>query len=228
MTLLLEARGVTKQYDSRTVLSALSFSLSSNEIVLLLGQNGAGKSTLLRVLTGLVRPDSGSLSLQNSSSSPGYYSHYAMVYRKLSVAENCQLFLKLESRSDLRRILDTWQLTQFENTVFSNLSKGNQSKVALARTLGLPRAAYLLDEPTSNLDDQGVERLKIVIKMKVESNQCGLLIASHDIHRLRDIATRVIVMHEGALIHDSKQPSDEKAAGTSLDRAIQIYQGVNR
>jgi sulfonate transport system ATP-binding protein len=219
----IEARDISKFFGLHQVLRGISLNSVAGESVLLLGSNGAGKSTLLRVLAGLTAPNKGKV-IRSHSAAIGFAAHYPLLYMKLTVAENLRLFsqvtLSVDS-VDLRcaAALTTWGLEKYRDKSICDLSKGNQARVALARTFLCDPSIVLLDEPTSNLDDQGVDVL-----MKVLSTELArphgkplVLIATHDIHRVRAIANRIIVLEKGQISSDS-------GVNASTERQAQVVE----
>jgi ABC-type multidrug transport system ATPase subunit len=225
---LLEARQISKRFGAQVVIRDLSLVFNAGEVVLLLGANGAGKSTLLRILAGLSRADRGSVS-KHQDCQVGFSGHHTALYSKLSVKENLGLYASLksegwpDSQEMLRKTLLDWGLNDLSASPVSEVSRGTQSRASLARALmGDPRV-LLLDEPSSNLDEQGTEILKAVISKKRAAN-CLTIVATHDLSRLRDIATRVVVMERGAVVADSLLASD----GASFNKTIDRYLSGNR
>jgi ABC-type multidrug transport system ATPase subunit len=199
---------------------------AEGERVLLLGANGAGKSTLLRIVAGLTRPDSGSISLRVSGRI-SLFSHHLFLYPRLTVQENLSLFAALQEDSlPLSQSLEAWGLSAHASTPVSALSKGNQARVALARASLVPSPVLLLDEPTSNLDERGASQLRAVVDgLKTDRGGAPIVIvATHDLHRLGDFASRVVVMHQGAVIADSGPHAGKEA----LHGILQVYRESNR
>ncbi len=205
----IEARGVSKFFGLLQVLRGVSVSTAAGESILLLGSNGAGKSTLLRLLAGLSAPNKGEI-IKSESASIGFAAHYPLLYMKLSVAENLRLFSQLAPTLDSANdrcsaLLTTWGLEKYRDKSICDLSKGNQARAALARTfLGSP-SIILLDEPTSHLDDQGVEVLmkELSAALARTHNKPLVLIATHDIHRVRAVANRIVILNRGQISSDS-------------------------
>jgi ABC-type multidrug transport system ATPase subunit len=221
---VVEVKDVTKTFGSQQVLKRLSLSCAPGETILLVGANGAGKSTLLRIMAGLSRPDSGRVT--RDSRSVALLSHHLFLYGRLSVRENLKLFGAVRNVSDVLELAERLDLLKVLDRPVSELSKGTQARVGIARTFISPPGLVLLDEPTSNLDEKGtalllgeVERGRAVTK---ESMTC--VIATHDLHRLSSIATRVVVLNNGAVATDSGPRASQEAVAEALDR----YREVNR
>lgn len=220
---VLAAREVSKSFGSFRALRSISLSFSIKEVVLLLGANGAGKSTLLRVLAGLSRPDAGAVA-RGDRVRVGFASHHHFLYARLTVRENLTLYSHLAGDNALtaREAIDRWGLGGVADKAVAELSKGNQARASLARALMGDPEALLLDEPSSNLDEQGTDLLKTAIR---EQGARGLaIVATHDIHRMRDVATRVVSVARGEIVADS----GSGASADRIDSVIARYRESNR
>lgn len=196
---------VSKRYGKSVALKDVTLTFKTSEVALILGSNGAGKSTLLRVLSGFSRPDAGKVTKSHASLSWCG----AFLYGALKVRENLSLFSSFSNTaSRLTPIIEALSLgTVLEKSV-NDLSRGFLQRTSLARAF-ISNAPYvLLDEPTSFLDDKSASRLCDLI---VEDKRT-FIIATHDISRLKNIATRVVVLSEGEVVVDSDQTNDKDAA----------------
>lgn len=221
---MIEVKGVTKSFGSLQVLKRLSISFAPGETVLLVGANGAGKSTLLRVMAGLTRPDRGSVT--NHAMQLGFLSHHLFLYGRLSVGENLALYSALNSASSVSEIVARLELANYLHRPVAELSKGLQARVGIARTFLSRPDLVLLDEPTSNLDEKGTALLlrELELVKRATKNRVTCIIATHDLHRLAPVATRVVVMENGGVAADSASvASDEGVAQT-----LALYREVNR
>lgn len=199
---LVEVSGVVKAYGEHRALSSVSLSVRQNEVVLLLGANGAGKSTLLRIMVGLSRADRGVVEVCREPC-VGFCSHYGSLYARLTVRENIALTARAlgVSSRELKEACSTWGIDGYSTKEVRELSKGMCGRVALARAfLGSPRVV-LLDEPSSNLDQEGVDIL--CSKVASGAKEKAIVIATHDISRLQDVATRMVVLERGMVVADS-------------------------
>ena len=221
---MIEVKDVSKTFGSLKVLRRLSLSFQPGEVVLLVGANGAGKSTLLKIIAGLSRADSGEV--VSKASKVSFLSHHLFLYGRLSVRENLQLFGAVQGVRAIDDIIRSMELSEVVNRPVSELSKGNQAKVGIARALVGAPEVLLLDEPTSNLDEKGTALLLSALS-KLHDDTSGravTLIATHDLHRLAPIATRVIVLSGGEVISDS----GPRASKDTVAQAIERYREVNR
>lgn len=221
---VVRAQKVSKRFGNQRVIDNLELEIVPGEIVLLLGANGAGKSTLLRVLSGLSNPDSGRVHLSQGAR-VDFVGTGLQLYPRLSVAENLRLFSTLgNALKDYRMEIQEWGLERYSDKPVMTLSKGNQWKVALARTFLSPPDLLLLDEPTSNLDDASVEVLLHKVKEGVKGPKQSVLIASHDVARLHSSISRVLFLCKGKIGSDSGITADP----TCIQSHIDEYRRGNR
>lgn len=222
----LELTKVSKSFGSQPVLQSLSLSFQMGEVVLLLGANGAGKSTLLRIIAGLARADSGKV-VAASSGRVSFCSHQLFLYPRLTVSENLSLFSSLSGASVITgEVLARWGLEKFHSTAVASLSKGNQARVALARACLAPTPVLLLDEPTSNLDERGAGLVRAAIEESrdTQGRKSLVILATHDLHRMEDLASRVVVLSQGRVLADSGAHS----AREEISRVVNLYRETNR
>lgn len=234
---LLIADGIVKRFGSQAVLRDLSCSILAGEIVLLLGSNGAGKSTFLRVSAGLLQSDAGNIGRPPGIKLPGYVGHEPMLYPHLTVLENLSLFAALsgasrdKARQQSNAAIDCWKLVAHAHKRVVELSRGLQMRVSLARALQPSPSLVLLDEPTSALDEESVAMLRgVLADIAAPGGRHGaVVIATHDIERLRPIATRIVLLQAGRLEADS---TTAVRAGTNpsvaCDEVIARYRKENR
>jgi ABC-type multidrug transport system ATPase subunit len=221
---VIAAGGISKRFGAQRVLSSLSLEGRAGEVTLLLGANGAGKSTLLRILAGLSKPDAGVIKGKDRLKI-GYVGHYSALYGALSVGENLRLFARLAgiSQEVLSERIEAWGLTPVVARAVRDLSRGNLSRVAILRALIAEPDLLLLDEPSSNLDDQGTLTLVNAMNARRAAGG-GVIVATHDIARLAAVATRVVVIGGGGLVADSGHAAERGV----LDGVIARYREVNR
>lgn len=247
---MIRVAAVSKSFGRVAVLRKLSLAVSAGECVLLLGANGAGKSTLLRIIAGISRPDTGSLTVGSAADGGaphatavrlGFFSQHPFLYGRLTVSENLHLYGGLLttgpggkgrawSAAILQGVLEQWGLVKYADTLVQDLSRGNQARVSLARTfLGDP-AVVLLDEPSSHLDQDGVAILAAALSALKHRVPGGgaVVIATHDLHRLGGLATRAVVLARGVVKADSAQGQGGTQDCGSYDELVRMYREGNR
>ncbi len=209
---------ISKAFGPQPVLRELSVSFNAGECTLLLGANGAGKSTMLRICSGLLRPDSGRVAVDGKRPVPsfiGYAGHLPLLYGALTVEENLALLAQLGGvTTPLSEHLSRWELEVCRNRQINELSQGQRSRAALARAfLQQPRFIFL-DEPSSALDEHafGLLRDAIAECRNAVSDAASVVIATHDITRMRPLASRAIVLNSGCIAADSCDAKDQVIA----------------
>ncbi|WP_077825672.1 cytochrome c biogenesis heme-transporting ATPase CcmA [Escherichia coli] len=180
---MLEARELLCERDERTLFSGFSFSLNAGEWVQITGSNGAGKTTLLRLLTGLSRPDAGEVLWQGQplhQVRDSYHQnllwigHQPGIKTRLTALENLHFYHRDGDTAQCLEALAQAGLAGFEDIPVNQLSAGQQRRVALAR-LWLTRATlWILDEPFTAIDVNGVDRL--TQRMAQHTEQGGIVI----------------------------------------------------
>ncbi|MEM7277897.1 MAG: cytochrome c biogenesis heme-transporting ATPase CcmA [Pseudomonadota bacterium] len=179
------------QKGQRDLISDLSFSIESGDLVHLRGPNGCGKTSLLRCAAGLAEPTSGEVlargrplrrQRQAFSRNLSWCGHRDGLKNDLSVAENLRAFDSLRgyAHTDCRTALVAMGVVDLEELPVRVLSAGQRRRVALARALSSPSELWLLDEPFTNLDQASIQRMKMTIE--AHCKQGGVcLFASHDL-----------------------------------------------
>ncbi|HWE03246.1 MAG TPA: LPS export ABC transporter ATP-binding protein [Tepidisphaeraceae bacterium] len=216
---LLETTKLCKTYGGRTVVNEVSFTLSQQEIVGLLGRNGAGKTTTFRMILGMVVPDSGAVAFHGrditnlpmykrcQNNQLGYLSQERSDFRRLTVWENLQAILETISglsRSDRHRradqLLDQYGLHKCRNQKADTLSGGERRKLEISRALVTDPKLILLDEPFSGVDPRAVEDLqKEVLRLKHEFGK-SVLITDHNVAQTLKVCDRALIIADGEVM----------------------------
>ncbi len=220
----LSVEKIQKSYSSKIAVDDISFKMNSGNILGLLGPNGAGKTTLFYIIAGLLRKDSGSITLDSEDVSDkdisersnlglSYLPQEASIFRKLTVKEN--ILTALEQRKDLNdeskfrelnNLLEEFNLNEFSETLGIRLSGGERRRTEIARSLGSKPKFILLDEPFAGIDPIAVADLKQTIK-QLKSKNIGVLISDHNVRDTMQICDQVLIMNQGKLLAEGK-PED--------------------
>ncbi len=187
---LLEARQLSCRRDERLLFTDLSFILHNGEILLLEGSNGSGKTSLLRILCGFRQADGGELLWQGRSAETADY-RAALAYvghadgskKELTVLENLLFWQALHTAGDysLEQALHKVQLSGFEDNLIHTLSAGQKRRLSLARLLINAYPLWVLDEPFTSLDRQGIELIEQLIADQVAGGGAVILTSHHDL-----------------------------------------------
>jgi multiple sugar transport system ATP-binding protein len=208
-----ELRGVDKRFDGGLVLDALDLDVQDGAFVVLLGPSGCGKTTALRIIAGLERPTAGQVRIGGrdvTALSPRerdvamVFQSYAL-YPHLSVAENIGYPLRIrgiapvERAAAVQRVADSLEVGHLLKRKPRQLSGGQRQRIALARAIIREPAAFLMDEPLSNLD----ARLRISMRGEIRRLQQRLgtttVYVTHDQAEALTMADRVCVIHDGVV-----------------------------
>jgi branched-chain amino acid transport system ATP-binding protein len=235
MTPLLETRRLNKRFGGLQVIADVDFVLSPGELHCLIGPNGAGKSTLFRLILGEYEPTSGQVFYDGREITRlephdrvrrGISVKFQVpgIFKALSVAQNLEIALQhhlegLSLRDEIERQLEFLNLAAEANEAAGNLSHGQKQWLEIGMATGLKPKLLLLDEPTAGMSpDETHATGKMLHSLQAEG--MTVLAVEHDMAFVRQIATRVTVLHFGRIF--AQGSIDEIMAN---DRVAEIYLG---
>lgn len=217
---MLELKNISKSYGTQLILNDISFSADNNSLVSILGPSGSGKSTLLQIIGMLTRPDSGEIRLNDISylnlntkrlevfrnENLGFVFQFHNLLSEFSAFENIMmpLYLRKEYNKEnakylVNEIATSLGINQLLKKYPTNLSGGEQQRVAVARALITEPTLLLADEPTGNLDNKNAEDLYyLFLKIKEERNQ-QIIMVTHN-NKLTEQSDKVIFLDSGKII----------------------------
>jgi ABC-2 type transport system ATP-binding protein len=208
---MLEVQDVTKSYDGRAVVDHLSFEVRSGEIFALLGPNGAGKTTLIRMITDILKPDSGSIHFEGMPMGPArrrliaYLPEERGLYRRSKVIDVLEYWGTLKglsaanSRREAQELLKRVELAEWADKQVQALSKGMQQKVQLCTSLiGSPRL-MILDEPFSGLDPVNVQLLQDILNER-RAEGVTVMLSTHQMNKVEELCDRALMIHNGRMV----------------------------
>jgi lipopolysaccharide export system ATP-binding protein len=234
----LRADHLIKRYKGRAVVNGVSVEVNQGEIVGLLGPNGAGKTTSFYIIVGLIRPNEGTIYLddQDITALPmyrraqlglGYLAQEASVFRKLSVEDNLKAVLEMtalsksEQRAKVEELLEEFGLTHIRKNRGDLLSGGERRRTEIARALAVDPKFILLDEPFAGVDPIAVEDIQEIIRT-LRNKNIGILITDHNVQETLRITDRTYLLFEGAIL---KSGTAEELA--SDEQVRRVYLGEN-
>ncbi|MFO7768803.1 MAG: LPS export ABC transporter ATP-binding protein [bacterium] len=210
------AEGLVKVYSRRRVVDDVSIHVSQQEIVGLLGPNGAGKTTTFYMVVGLIRPNAGTIHLderditrlpmfKRARLGVGYLAQEASIFRKLTVEQNLLAILEtfVRSRSERQErcdaLLEDLNLTRLRKQKAFTLSGGERRRVEIARALVTEPDFILLDEPFTGVDPIAVEEIQEILQ-GLKERGLGVLITDHNVRETLHITDRAYIMSEGRIL----------------------------
>ncbi len=233
---LLEAEGLRKAFKRRVVVNDVAVRVAQGEIVGLLGPNGAGKTTTFYLITGLIRPDAGRITLdgrdltgkpmyRRAREGIGYLAQEPSVFRRMTVEENVLAILetlpisRAERRDRLERLLDELSIKHLRANRAYSLSGGERRRLEITRALVTEPKFMLLDEPFAGVDPIAVHDIQTIVA-GLRHRGIGVLITDHSVEHMFEVVDRAYIMYEGEV----------RAAGTVRelvynDQVAELYLG---
>ena len=215
----LTLQNIHKYYGKRAIVSRVNLKVAQGEIVGLLGPNGAGKTTTFYITTGLIKPNEGTVYLdqeeitelklnQRAKKGIGYLTQQASIFRNLTIQENIQLVLEETNYSArfqkmrLEQLLEQFRLQKIINVKGSQVSGGERRRTELARALAVGKEGpkfLLLDEPFAGVDPIAVSEIQAIID-DLKNKGMGILITDHNVRETLAITNRAYIMREGQIL----------------------------
>ena len=213
---VLRAEALMKRYRKRVVVSDVSLTVESGEVVGLLGPNGAGKTTCFYMILGLVPVDQGSIRLdgqdvthlpiyRRSRLGLSYLPQEASIFRRLNVAQNIQAVLELqgleneEIEARLENLLDDLHIGHLRESPAMSLSGGERRRVEIARSLATSPRFILLDEPFAGVDPIAVLDIQQIIRF-LKDRGIGVLITDHNVRETLGICDHAYIINQGSVL----------------------------
>ncbi len=213
---VLSIQHIRKAYKARRVVEDVSLTLRRGEAVGLLGPNGAGKTTTFYMITGLVRPDAGTIALDGNdvTSLPmyrrarlgiGYLPQEASIFRGLSVEDNIRAVLEISETDKAKRereldgLLEEFDLARLRKSPSMALSGGERRRCEIARALANRPSFMLLDEPFAGIDPIAVGDIRVLVQ-HLKRRGIGVLITDHNVRETLGLIDRAYIIHAGRVL----------------------------
>jgi ABC-2 type transport system ATP-binding protein len=210
---ILQVNKLSKTFGSVAAVQDLSFTVNGGDIYGFLGQNGAGKSTTMRMMLGLIRPDAGSITIRGETFAQrnrhllrhiGAIIERPDMYGYLSGLDNLRIFARLSGlkvdNGHMDGLLELVSLKGRERDNVKTYSQGMKQRLGIAIALVHNPDILILDEPTNGLDPQGIADMRaLIIRLSRERGKT-IIISSHLLHEVEQMATRMLIIHEGRRI----------------------------
>ena len=235
----LSIKKISKEYDSKKIVSNVSIEVNTGEVIGLLGPNGAGKTTCFYMVTGLIPPKSGKIYINNKDITKlsideranlgiGYLAQEPSIFRGLSVNDNILAILeqredinKKEKEEKLLELLKTFNIEHIKNTMGISLSGGERRRAEIARALASDPKFILLDEPFAGIDHISVIDIQDIIK-KLKKNNIGILITDNNVRETLDVCDRSYILNNSKIIAEGKSKEI-----LSNEKVQKVYLGEN-
>jgi ABC-2 type transport system ATP-binding protein len=216
---MIKIQSVSKQYPSKKAVNDISFDAKQGDIIGFLGPNGAGKTTTMRLLLGYLTPTKGKVQVNGKDplqdrisilKHVGYLPENNPLYYDMKVQEYLQFIKEVKKTDDdLDEIAQNVGLEERMDARIEHLSRGYKQRVGLASALISDPQILILDEPTSGLDPIEQEKIRTLIKQKAKKKTT--IFSTHILSEVEEIATRLIIIHNGSLVYDGEKPSGKGA-----------------
>lgn len=211
----LRGENLVKIYKKRKVVNDASVQVSKGEIVGLLGPNGAGKTTTFYMITGMIKPNSGKVYLddrditkipmyQRARLGIGYLPQEASIFRRLTVEENILAVLEMtklnakERKEKCEKLLEELSITRIRKSMGFQLSGGERRRTEIARALATDPSFILLDEPFAGVDPIAVEDIMNIVA-NLKNRGIGVLITDHNVHETLSIVDNAYILINGVI-----------------------------
>ncbi len=219
---MIEVKNLSKSFGEKGVLSDLNFSVAHGQSVAIVGKSGAGKSVLLKCLIGLVKPDEGTIyvdnklinsmsfgQLQEIRSNIGMVFQFGALFDSMTVGENISLALqkltKLSGDEIKERVFNSLEevdMVDTEDLMPSELSGGMKKRVGIARAIAIKPAYLFYDEPTTGLDPVMTDSINRLILKFQSTGEVISVIITHEMRTVYDVSDRVLLLHDGKIRFD--------------------------
>ncbi|TAE72770.1 MAG: ABC transporter ATP-binding protein [Bacteroidetes bacterium] len=210
MEQLVQVSGLSKRFSNFTAVDDLSFTVNKGDVYGFLGQNGAGKSTTIRMLTSLIQPTSGTITVNGVQlagnkkqvlKNIGAVIEKPDLYKYMSAYENLEVFAKLSGvphgKQVLMNQLEIVGLANRAKDVVKTFSQGMKQRLGIAIALVHNPPLVILDEPTNGLDPQGIADVRNLILSLSKTHQKTVIVSSHLLSEIEQVATRILIIDKG-------------------------------
>ena len=235
MSTTLRSENLVKVYKKRTVVNKASVKVSKGEIVGLLGPNGAGKTTTFYMITGMIKPESGKVFLDETNITKipmykrarmgiGYLPQEASIFRTLSVENNLLAVLEMtkldakQRKEKCEKLLEELSIAHIRKSLGFQLSGGERRRTEIARALATDPSFILLDEPFAGVDPIAVEDIMTIVA-NLKNRGIGVLITDHNVHETLSIVDKGYILINGVIF---KQGTADELANDEEVRKLYL------
>lgn len=212
---VVKVSNLVKIFDKRKIIKNISFDVSENSVVGILGKNGAGKTTLLGMLMGLILPSSGKIEILGKDLNKkkneilkkiNFQSPYVDLPKKMTVEQNLYFYSRLYGIKNFKDIVNDLvnklKMKDLIKKSYGSLSAGQKTKVNLCKALINNPKLLLLDEPTASLDPETSIFIREFLLKFQKKNNSSILITSHNLDEIQSICSKIILLKFGTVVSD--------------------------
>ena len=221
---MIKVKKINKSFFDKHILNNISFDISNGDSIAIIGQSGTGKSVLLKHLNGLLKPDSGTVSVDNVIINKVSYNELQSIRKKMamvfqfgalfdsmSIEDNILLAIKSLTNLSYKNIpsridksLELVELKDVKHLMPSEISGGMKKRVGIARAIAINPEYILYDEPTTGLDPITTDRINQLMKKISDKKKVTSIVVTHDMKTLKYVSNKVIMLHEGDIIFNGE------------------------
>ena len=238
---MIEVRNISKSYGSNKALDDISFTINDGEVIGFLGPNGAGKTTTMNIITGYIEQTEGTVVVNGydtikkakfAKKEIGYMPENVPLYTDLTVKEFVTYMAELkmvnrkEKKNKVQKVLKETGLSEIQNRIIKNLSRGQKQRVSLAGTLVSDPKILILDEPTIGLDPKQVTEIRSLIKNFGKKHT--VILSSHILSEISQICDRVIIINKGKILAIDTPENLEKKVNNSNILYVTVEDNENK
>lgn len=212
---MISLQNVSKSFGDKQALHHVAFEISAGEIVALLGPNGAGKTTTMRIIVGYLKTSQGKVAVDGKSPEAariavlkqiGYLPENNPLYQEMRASEYLNFVCRAKGGhiDDIAAIITQTGIEEVISRKIEELSRGYKQRVGLAAALIGDPQILILDEPTSGLDPIEGEKIRELIREL--GRKKTIILSTHILSEVAEVATRVIIINKGKIVHDGAAP----------------------
>ncbi|MEK4301495.1 ABC transporter ATP-binding protein [Oceanobacillus sp. FSL W8-0428] len=219
MEYILRTHDLGKSFNGDNVVSGINMNVEKGEIYGLLGPNGAGKSTVMKMILNLLKPSQGAIEIFNETMTDTPYElfkrmnaiiEYPIFYEKLTAEDNLDMhceYMGYHNKQDIKAALELVNLKNITNKAVKNFSLGMKQRLGIARAIITKPELLILDEPVNGLDPVGIIEIRNLLEMLNKEYGITILISSHILAEIEQIADTIGVMNNGHLVEEVSMDS---------------------